>query len=466
MKHIHLVGIGGTGLSAIARVLLERGYQVSGSDLELSPLARDLDEAGVKVFLGHKPEHVQGVDMVIQSSAVPVDNVEIQAALAAGIPVYKRADFLGQLMNGCQGIAVAGSHGKTTTSAMIAWVLNELGQDPSFIVGGVVSNLVTNAHAGGGPYFVIEADEYDHMFLGLTPEIAVVTNIEHDHPDLFPTPEAFYHAFQEFSKRLPSDGQMLVCGDDPGAARLGKETTVRGISTLTYGAPGPSSPVQEPDYVARNLQMGPRGGYVFEAYCGERKLAKVSLQIPGIHNVRNALGALAVVDQLALSPVDAARALGEFRGARRRFQVLGEADGVIVIDDYAHHPTEIKATLAAARTVYPNRSLWAVWQPHTYTRTKALYVDFLTAFEDADHVIVMDVYRAREPLDPDFSVTDFVSAMEHPDVYFISGLEATTSFLLLHLQAGDVLLVLSAGDADQVSSWVLAGLEPNSILID
>jgi UDP-N-acetylmuramate--alanine ligase len=461
MTHVHLIGIGGTGLSAIALVLLESGYTVSGSDRQLSPLALRVQARGAQVFAGHRAENVQGADLVVRSSAIPDDNVEVQAALGSGIPVLKRADFLGELMSqkpGSLGIAVAGTHGKTTTTAMIAWMLTSLGHDPSYIIGGVSANLGSNAHAGSGAFFVIEADEYDRMFLGLRPQIAVVTNVEHDHPDCYPTPADFQQAFLDFAARLPADGTLLACSDDPGAARLLEQAAAKGTRCLAY-----ASERAEAAYRARDLKPGNSGGYSFEALCqaGEApKAVRVALQVPGAHNVQNALATLAVADQLGLPLQAAAQALGTFRGTGRRFELRGEAAGVALVDDYAHHPTEIRATLAAARSRYAGRRIWAVWQPHTYSRTRTLLPEFLGAFADADRVLVTPVYAARETAPQDgFSAVQVAAAIESPAALYVPGLEAARDFLLAHLQPADVVLVLSAGDADQLNGWLLEALQ-------
>ncbi len=452
MEQIHFIGIGGTGLSAIARLLLESGYKVSGSDLQYSSLASDVEALGAEVYVGHRAEQIGGADLVIRSSAVPDENVEVQAAMGAGIPVVKRSDFLGQLMEGRRGIAVAGTHGKTTTSAMLAWTLTALDQDPSFIVGGVVSNLNANAHAGQGSAFVIEADEYDHMFLGLKPEIAVVTNVEHDHPDMFPTAEDFQRAFRDFVALLPPGGALLVCGDDPGATALMPHAP-EGCKARRYGL-GDS----DFDYYADDLTGNDRGGFSADVYRRGVRMARLELQVPGEYNVKNALAALAVMDVLDLPWQDAAEALTDFRGAGRRFEVLGQAGGVIVVDDYGHHPTEIQATLKAARHRYPERRIWAIWQPHTYTRTKMLFDEFVASFEDADAVVVTEVFRSREPVDPDFSALQVVKAMQHQDVHFAATLANATTFLLEYLRTGDVMIVFSAGDATEISEQVFVAL--------
>lgn len=459
MTHVHFIGIGGSGLSAIARLLNESGYAVTGSDRAISSFAADLQAAGLTIYIGHHPRNVQGADWVVRSSAIPDDNVEVTAAQQAGIPVYKRADFLGKLMQDKFGIAVAGTHGKTTTTAMIAFTLSELGRNPSFIVGGVMSNYGVNARAGKGNPFVIEADEYDRMFLGLKPRIEVITNLEHDHPDCYPTFDDMFTAFESFVSLLPNDGTLIGCVEDAGAASLISRARRAGRNVIAYSIQAELT-INAPQWVqARALKPNERGGFDFDVTANVGALAstRVSLQVPGEHNVRNALAALSVVAALGLSFKDAASALRKFTGTARRFEIKGEKKGVIVVDDYAHHPTEIRATLAAARARYPNHRIWAVWQPHTYSRTKALFHEFSRAFNDADEVIVTEIFPSREPKQ-EFSSAEVVSAMPHSSARFIASLEETTKYLLKHLKHNDILLVLSAGDADQISANVLAGL--------
>ena len=460
---IHLIGIGGSGLSAIARLLLESGYEVTGSDRALSPQAQELAAAGARISVGHHPENIQGAALVVRSSAIPDDNVEVLAARAAGIPVLKRSQFLGRLMERHLNIAVAGTHGKTTTTSMIAWLLTRLGKDPSYIIGGTAKNLGgSNAHAGQGAAFVIEADEYDRMFLGLNPDLIVVTYLEHDHPDCYPTPQDYYAAFVAFTRQLKPGGILLAAYDNAQARRLTSDAP-QDIHALTYGTSAAA------DYTAEALRPNPQGGFDYDAFWqpqpGNKKaLAHVSLQVPGEHNVRNSLAALAVIHILFEASESemqqAAQSLSEYTGAGRRFDILGEAAGITVIDDYAHHPTEIQATLAAARARYPQRRIWAVWQPHTYSRTLTLMADFARSFNQADQVIVTEVYPAREKAADfnNFSAAQVVAQMNHSGAQFIASLQATGQYLLDNLQPGDVVLVLSAGDADQVSARVLAGL--------
>lgn len=462
MTHVHFIGIGGSGLSAIARLLLESGYTVSGSDRALTPFAEEVRKAGATVYVGHHPRNLKGADWVVRSAAIAEDNPEVEGAQQAGIPVYKRADFLGRLMEDKTGIAIAGTHGKTTTTGMAAWVLSQLGRDPSFIVGGVVNNLGVNAHAGKGKAFIIEADEYDNMFLGLKPQIAVVTSVEHDHPDFFPTLDAMFQSFEKFINLLPEDGTLIVCAEDPGAVALTKHMGKEDRNIVSYGVQNEMT-INTPLWVqGRDLKPNDRGGYDFSAVTNVASktstAVKVSLQVPGEHNVRNALAVLAIVSVLGLSRRKAAQALGEFTGTGRRFELRGEVNGIRLFDDYAHHPTEIKATLSGARARFPQARIWAVWQPHTYSRTKTLFLDFARAFKDASEVIVTEVYAAREPQE-DFTSAEIVSAMPHLSARYIKTLPEVTAYLLEQLKPGDVVLVLSAGDADQVNTQVLKGLQ-------
>jgi UDP-N-acetylmuramate--alanine ligase len=462
MTHVHFIGIGGSGLSAIARLLLESGYTVSGSDRAMTPFADEVRKAGATVYVGHHPRNLGGADWVVRSSAVTDDNPEVRAAKKSGIPVYKRADFLGELMSDKTGIAIAGTHGKTTTTAMTAWTLSELGRDPSFIVGGVVNDLGVNARAGKGNTFVIEADEYDNMFLGLKPQIEVVTSLEHDHPDFFPTFESIVESFQKFVDLLPADGTFIACVEDAGAMGLVSYARKAGKNIVGYGVQSEMT-INSPLWMmAREVKPNKRGGFNFVASSniGTTGLesVEVSLQVPGKHNVRNALAVLAIIDVLGLPREKAAKALSEFTGTGRRFQLRGEINGISIFDDYAHHPTEISATLAGARARYPERRLWAVWQPHTYSRTKTLFLDFSRAFKDADEVIVTEVYAAREPKE-DFTSAEIVSSMPHLSARYIGTLSEVSTYLLVHLKPGDVVLVLSAGDADQVSTDVVKGLQ-------
>jgi UDP-N-acetylmuramate--alanine ligase len=467
---IHIVGIGGAGMSAIARVLLGRGYRVSGSDMQSNTQTAALAAEGVTVNVGHAATHVDGAGLVVVSSAVPSSNPELSAALERGLPVMKRAELIGELMQDHIGIAVAGTHGKTTTTGMIAHILLEAGWDPTVVLGGTLPELGGNGRYGEGPYFVVEADEYDYMFLGLRPEIAVITNVEHDHPDLFPTAAEYRNAFRRFAETVPADGHLILCADDAGAVELLQELKPLHVDVTTYGL-GDSSANDKLDIRALEVRPNQMGGADFIIEAAGQTIGLARLRIPGRHNVRNALAAIAVARSLRLDFTHTCQALAAFGGVQRRFQVLGEVGGVTVIDDYAHHPTEIRATLAAARQRYPGRRLWAVWQPHTFSRTKLLLDDFAGSFALADRVIALDVYRSREAEDPAFTTAVVVERMRQPKaveqskavgqpltVYIPSRREAA-DYLLELVRPDDVVLTLGAGNADAIGVWVLEGLQ-------
>jgi UDP-N-acetylmuramate--alanine ligase len=448
-KRVHFIGIGGAGLSAIARVLMGQGAQVSGSDLMLSPVAEALARDGARVFIGHRAENVAGAELVVVSSAVPASNVEVLAARAAGIPVLKRPEFLGQMMDGRLGVAIAGTHGKTTTTAMTASILLEAGCDPTFIVGGVIAGLGTNARVGDGLLFVIEADEYDRTFLDLTPSVAVVTNVEHDHPDCYPTFADFRAAFEEFTALVPLDGLLVACWDDPVARELGERRRAAGTPVAFFGLG------EGAEWRAEEVRPNFAGGVDFLATREGQVLGLVRLRLSGAHNASNAMAALAVADFFDVPFRVAKDALIEFRGVGRRFEVKGEASDVVVVDDYAHHPTEIRATLLAARQRFPHQPLWAVWQPHTYSRTKTLLADFAQAFDVADHVIVLPIYAARETDTLGVSSADVVAAMQHPEARCAESLDEAVVWLGTEVQPGDVVLTLGAGDGYKVGEWLL-----------
>ena len=452
MKRIHLVGIGGAGLSAIARVLLESGQPVSGSDEQETEFTARLRASGVRGFIGHAAQNIAGADLVLVSSAVSRTNPEVVAAMQAGLPVVKRQDFVGGMMAERVGLAIAGTHGKTTTAALTAYVLCRAGQQPSFIVGGLISDLDTNARHGTGAPFVVEADEYDRMFLGLRPTVAVVTNVEHDHPDCYPTFAELSAAFDEFAALVPAHGVLIACNDDAGARALAQAARTRGTRVVTYGLQAGA------DWRAELMQPNGAGGCDFVVSNAGRELGLVRTRLAGDHNVCNTLAALAAVDYCGVPFATALPALREFRGVGRRFEVKGEVQGITVVDDYAHHPTEIRATLASARQRYPGRPLWAMFQPHTFSRTQALLVDFAASFADADHVVMSDIYAARETDSAQVTSADLIGAMRHPDARYVGGLEAAAHMLARRLHPGDVLLTLGAGTSHKVGELVLAEL--------
>ncbi len=451
---VHIVGIGGAGMSAIATVLLERGYRVSGSDQRESPSTQALRNRAAQVWIGHRAENVGEVDIVVVSSAIKEDNVELVAARQRGLPISKRAQLLGWLMQGAVGVAVAGTHGKTTTTAMIASILTSAGRDPSFIVGGTIAGLRTPAHAGRGREFVIEADEYDRTFLGLTPSVAVVTNVEHDHPDCFPTFESMLEAFRAFVGLLPEGGLLVVCGDDAQARGLLEFRGSRDVVMYGFG--------RDVTWQATDLRANHVGGSDFLVARDGSTAGLLRLRVPGRHNALNALAALAVTDSFGVAFDEARAALLEFRGVGRRFELRGEARGVAVIDDYGHHPTEIRATLAAARMAYPGHPIWAVWQPHTFSRTKLLLDEFAASFDDADHVIVTEVYASRENDSMGVSAADIVKRMMHRDARRAATLDKATAMLAERVKPGDVVITLSAGDGNLVGERLLKRLREGS----
>lgn len=461
--HVHLVAIGGIGLSGLARVLLADGYEISGCDLKLWSITDRLQNLGATVHLGHSPDHLDGVDWVVTTRAVPAETPELAEATRRGIPILKRGELLGRLMAGRTGIGVAGSHGKTTTSSMVAMILEWAGMDPTVLVGGEVIDLDTNAKRGAGPYVVVEADEYDSTFLQLQPRIAVVTNIEPEHLDYFGDFTREVEAFEQYLALLPDDGLAVVCADDPvlgtllgqpgrrGSPRLHREhLAVRHIES--YGL---DTAAQWQATVVRPNQIG---GSDFVVIRNGSPFGEFALSVPGRHNVSNALAAIAVGHHLDI-PLDSMQAtLAAFRGARRRFEVHGEHHGVTVVDDYAHHPTEVRATLQAARERYPEHRIVAVFQPHTYSRVKTLLPDFVRAFDGADVVMVTAIYAAREQNTWDISAEDLVAAMDHPNKRYVETLAEAEAAAWLEMRRSDVVITLGAGDIHEVAERLMQRL--------
>lgn len=456
---IHIVGIGGAGMSAIARVLKGRGFEVQGSDRGAGRLVADLCAEGIPVTLGHAAENIGAAELVLASSAIPDENVELQAARARGIPVLRRLDFLPLLLAGYEVIAVAGAHGKTTVTGMVATILLAVGADPSYIIGGVVGNLGGNARTGHGPYFVIEADEYRNTFLALEPSLAIVTNVEFDHPDCFASPRFVRLAFGDFVNRIRPGGALIACNDDPVAHAVGVAYHAGGGRLTLYGLAEGEGVAWRAVDVASNAA----GGVDFTVLHHGQALGRVQLQIPGTHNAQNALAALATAAQAGVDFPTAAAALATFSGTARRFEVLGEAGDVTVIDDYAHHPTQIRAVLAAARERYPGRRVIAVWQPHTFSRIKALWAEFMTAFAQADLVLVLPVYAARETDDGSFSSADLAAQMTH-SAAAVSSLDEAVQRLATLVLPGDVALLMGAGDEYVVGERLLTRLRKESVV--
>lgn len=452
MKHIHFVGIGGAGLSALARVMLARGWQVSGSDRERSPRTMALEEEGATIFLGHSAEWVQGADVVVVSSAVPADNPERVAAEAAGIPVLKRDRWLAEITQGCELVAVAGTHGKTTTTAIIALMLTQAGLDPTVVIGGQVPQLGSNARAGSSRLFVLEADEYDHAFLGLQPAIAVVLNIEHDHPDIFPDDRAVQQAFWRFLGQVRQDGAIVACLEDAGVREV--------LATLHHPAPIIGYSLEGSGaWQAGGIKNNALGGTDFVAIHNGQPFGAFRLVLPGHHLVLNALAAIAVGERLGVDVATMQDTLAHFQGVERRFQPIGTVGRVQIFDDYAHHPTEIRATLAAARQQFGERPLWAIFQPHTFSRLAALHEEFASAFHAADHVIISDVYAAREQGDAAEWGRALARIINGPTVRYAATQDDILCYSLEHLPDDVIVLTLGAGDITSLGPRLRRALE-------
>ncbi|CAN5572114.1 UDP-N-acetylmuramate--L-alanine ligase [soil metagenome] len=425
---LHFVGIGGIGVSGLARLMSGRGYRVTGSDISASDTTRELEAEGIDVRIGHAAEHVDGVEVVITTAAAGPDNAELVAARALRIPVVKRAAVLGALAKPYRTLAVAGSHGKSTTSGMAAVALDAAGYQPGFAVGAVVPEFVTNARDSGGDFFVVEADEYDYSFLQLEPDVAIVTNIEHDHPDLFPDFESVLNAFSQFVQRIRPGGALVLSADDPGCRRL-RELGMGDASIVTFGSDSADWSLLDGGAV-----RGP-DGQTFE----------LSLAVPGRHNRMNALSVLAAAHGLGVEAGKLVDGLEQFRGVGRRFDIVREDESLVVVNDYAHHPTEIRATLDAAHERYPDRRLIVVFQPHTYSRTRALLQQFAGALEGGIITILADIYPARETDDLGVSSASIAELMTTP-VELAGSPEDAANCALAMLEPGDVVLVLGAGD--------------------
>ena len=390
IQRIHFVGIGGSGMSGIAEVLVNLGYQVSGSDLKETPVTQRLAKLGAKILIGHAAPNVQGAHVVVTSTAVASQNPEVVAARAAGIPIIPRIEMLAEIARLKYTIAIAGTHGKTTTTSMVAAVLQAGGLDPSIVVGGRLKHLESGARLGKGDYLVAEADESDGSFLKLSPALAVITNIDNDHLDYYGSLEKIADAFVRYAGRVPFYGAVIACYDDP-TLRANLPRMTRRLVTYGFDA---QAQCRAQDWtndtgVSRFTAVGPQG-----------VLGPIELHVPGKHNVLNALAVIAIGLELELPFSAIAAGLAAFEGVGRRLEIKGEKDGVTVIDDYGHHPTEVRATLAALRARYPSRRIVTLFQPHRYSRTQALWNDFAQAFGDADQVLLMDIYPAgEEPLD-------------------------------------------------------------------
>ena len=448
---VHFVGIGGIGMSGIAELLLNLGYGVSGSDLKESEITRRLASLGGKIVLGHRAENVgPDVDVVVTSSAVRRStNPEALAARARGIPVIRRAEMLAELMRLKDAVAIAGSHGKTTTTSMIATVLEHAGLQPTAVVGGKLNAFGSNARLGKGEWIVVEADESDGSFLHLTPTIGVVTNVDPEHLDHYGTVEALQQAFVDFADRVPFYGLVVLCLDHPAVQHLIPRLSKRHV---TYGI----SP--QADWHADDVKLAAFSARFSVTHRG-KKMGDVALKMVGAHNVLNALAACAVAHELGIPFDRTAEALAEFAGVQRRFTVRGESGGILIVDDYGHHPAEIRATLAGARASFPQRRIVCAFQPHRYSRTRDLLGEFATAFNDADVLLLADIYAAGEEPIPGVSgekLHQAVRACGHRDATFVADRAALAQAVRSRARSGDLVITLGAGDVTHVPDELLA----------
>jgi UDP-N-acetylmuramate--alanine ligase len=450
IKHIHFVGIGGIGMSGIAEVLLNLGYKVSGSDLKESDTTERLKKLGGEIFIGHNAGNITSPHVVVISSAVKNDNVEVIAAREKQVPVIPRAEMLAELMRLKYGVAIAGAHGKTTTTSMVATVLAAGGIDPTVVIGGRLNSLGSNAKLGQGEFLVAEADESDGSFLKLSPTIAVVTTIDEEHLDYYKDINEIKAAFLAFINKVPFYGVSILCLDQPHIQSLLPLVRKR---CQTYGMSS------QADYQARDISLRPLGSK-FKVLHHARDLGWFELSVPGVHNINNGLAAIVVARELDIELEVIRTALKNFSGVQRRFQIKGEVGGITIVDDYGHHPTEVKATLAAAAGM--ERRVVVVFQPHRYTRTQQLLEKFFTAFNQADTLVVMDIYAAGEKPIPGISgqtLYEGIRKYGHKNVTFISDREKIVEYMVSVLKKGDLMITLGAGDVWKLGEQVVEKLK-------
>ncbi len=452
--HVYFIGIGGISMSGLAQILVEEGFRISGSDSKESAMTRALEDKGIKIFYGQKEENITSIgkiDVVVYTAAVRPDNPEFMAARNAGIPMLTRAELLGQIMTEYElPVAISGTHGKTTTTSMLSKILLEAKTDPTLSIGGIFSDIGGNIRVGKSEYFVTEACEYTNSFLSFFPKISVITNIDADHLDFFKDLDDIRHSFKKFANLLPDDGTLVINGDIDNTAEITEGLKCR---IITYGSDSSF------DYYPTDISYDDHGNPSFTAHSPMGKELRIELSVPGIHNVYNALAAAAVANILGIDSECIASALSLFKGTGRRFEYKGEIGGVTIIDDYAHHPTEIRATLTAAQN-YPHDKIWCVFQPHTYTRTKALMDEFAQALSLADHVILADIYAAREKDNLGISsrtLRDKIVSLGHECNYFptAENFNEIEKFLLQNCTKGDLLITMGAGDVVKIGDELL-----------
>ena len=450
-KHIHCIGIGGIGLSAIAEIFLTRGYHVSGSDMKESEITDKLIEKGAVIYLGHRAKNIAGADLIVFSSAVSQDNPEIAAAIENDIPTASRAEVLGALMKEYENsIAIAGTHGKTTTTSMISLILEHAAKDPTILVGGNLQEISGNVKVGHTGYFVTEACEYMDSFLNLSPKIEIILNIDSDHLDYFKDIEHIANSFDKFANLVPDDGLVIAFDANPFVNRILKELHSK---VVTFGFS------EKCDYYASDIEFNSFGMPSFKIHNDGVVLCTMQLSIPGEHNIANSLAAFACAHKLGVPVESIASTLESYTGTQRRFDVIGiTKNNIKIVDDYAHHPTEIKATLKAAQNV-PHNELWCLFQPHTYTRTLALFDEFAESFDAADKIVMAEIYAAREKNVYKISSKELVNEIKrtHPekDVYYFGNFEEIASFVINNAQSGDLVITMGAGDIYKVAEIIL-----------
>ena len=467
-QRVHLVGVGGIHMSGIARILRARGHDVTGSDLSLSPVTEAVEALGVTVHEGHEAENLDDAELVVYTSAAHDDNPELEEARRRGIPAIKRGEMVARLAEGKKVIAIAGTHGKTTTSSLVAFILQRAGLSPTFMAGGQMIDLETSAEPGDGPHFVVEADEYDAAFLNYRPYIALVTNVEPDHIDFYGSFDELQETFRRFLSQVENNGYIVACQDSPALAaslpplqagppdgRALLPTTVGGdvtnpVHVVSYGLSSP-----EADWRADDISYKGIDTSTFMVKFRDKVWGPIDTHLPGAHNASNIVGAIAVADIIGVPREAISKAISEFHGVHRRFELIGEAGGVTVVDDYAHHPTEIRATLASARARFPDRRLVCLFQPHTYTRTSYLLDEFRTCFEDCDVLMIADTYAAREEPSAGMDARQLADEIESPAAGYTGSVEESAEAAAAVLQPGDVFFTIGAGDVEKAAPIVL-----------
>ncbi len=455
--HIHLIGIGGSGMSGLASILLDLGYRISGSDIMPSKITKRLTDKGATIFKGHSRDNIKGVNLVVVSSAIPESNPEIEGAIKENIKIIKRAEMLAKIMEHKYGIAVAGTHGKTTTTSMISLLLEKSGFDPTVIIGGEVNDIQGNAKLGFGRCVVAEADESDGSFLKLNPSLVVVTNIEDDHLDHYKNLENVLKDFKKFINKIPDNGSVILCKDCENIRELIKDYRKKYI---TYGIS------LDADIMAKEIELNKLNSKS-QIYWRNKKMGELYLNVAGHHNILNSLAAIAVAKELGMNFIEITKILKAYQGVQRRMEVVINIDDeILIMDDYAHHPTEIKVTLNAIKHSWKNRRIIVVFQPHRYTRTKLLAEKFGKAFFDADRVIINDVYAANEPPILGISgrtIFNEIKKANHSHLKYIPSKNNTIDYLYENIQPGDIIITMGAGDVWTISQKLAKKLKKTKV---